>query len=223
MDFTTGRQMNYVPGGPLSLARNEPVDAILLASGFSRRFGGQNKLLAPFCGKPLAQYALELFSRIGEIGTVFFVTAHDELAPLAAAFSAVVIHNGNPQRGQAESVRLGVRASDAEHYLFVPCDQPLLDEATVRAILAPRAYGKIVAPMYAGSQKSPTLFSAAFRAELLALGDGQPPRAVRERHPASVVTVDMPDPLPLSDIDEPKDLVALEAIARALQNRRPLF
>ena len=215
--------MNDVPCRPLSLARDEPVDAILLASGFSRRFGDQNKLLAPFCGKPLAQHTLELFSRMPEIGAVFFVTAHAELEPMAAAFSASVVKNKNPQRGQAESVRLGVLASDAKHYLFVPCDQPLLDEATVRAILARRAHGKIVAPAYAGSHKSPTLFSAAFRAELLALADGQPPRAVRERHPASVVTVEMMDPLPLSDIDEPKDLATLEAIAETLQKRRPAF
>ncbi len=202
--------------GRLHLDEADTVDAVLLASGLSTRFEGANKLLAHFCGKPVAQYALELFCRLPYINRVFFATAHDELAALCAHFPATLLKNSAPEKGRCESVRLGARASAAKHMLFVPCDQPMLDEATVKAVLAKRGLGKIVVPTHSGAHKSPVLFSEMFREELIALKDGEAPRTVKQRHPEAVVAVDAPNPLALEDIDTVDDLKKLEAVARAM-------
>jgi len=188
------------------------VTAILLASGFSKRFGKKNKLLVPFRGKPLARYTLELAVEINFSGGIFFVTASAEVAALAADLCDVrVIHNTTPEKGLRESVRLGVEAAGqgAEFYLFFPCDQPFLDTGTVRSILDLRETGFIVEPRYGGSPGNPCLFSAVFRNELLSLVDGETPMFIKARHPKALRGVEITNPLALKDIDDEKTLESL--------------
>ena len=183
--------------------------AILMASGFSKRFGEKDKLLFPFRGKPLARYALELAAAMGFQGGVYFVAASDAVAALAAGFGTVrLVKNPSPEKGQRESVRLGTEAAGptVDYYLFVPCDQPFLDAATVRQILDKGLPGRIVEPRYRGRPGNPCLFSSAFREELLSLGEGETPRLIKARRPEAVIGVDILNPLALEDIDDEETL-----------------
>jgi molybdenum cofactor cytidylyltransferase len=190
---------------------NDTIDAILVASGFSRRFGDANKLLAPFRGKPLSRHTLDLVCGLSCFQRVLFVVADDAVRVLADGLAVSVIRNEHPERGQRESIRLGVSASDAAYYFFFPCDQPLLDEITVRAILSRRAYGRIAHPVFQGKPASPTLFSAAFREELLSLAEGEHGRVIKQRHPESLFAVEVASPLVLRDVDTPETLRSLES------------
>ena len=183
--------------------------AILMASGFSRRFCGRNKLLIPFRGKPLVRYTLELTAAIGFSGGIFFVTALDDVAALAADLPGVtVIKNAAPEKGQRESVRIGVEAAGpaATFYLFFPCDMPFLDADSVRRILDKREQGCIVEPRYHGKPGNPCLFSAAFREELVSLKEGEAPRHIKARHPEALRVVDISNPQTLLDIDDEETL-----------------
>ena len=204
-----------VPGDP---SKNFPVAAILLASGFSKRFGEQNKLLFPFRGKPLARHTLELAVKIDFSGGIFFVTASCEVTSIAADLEAVkVVSNAAPEKGQRESVRLGVEAvgRDVGYYFFFPCDQPFLDVETVRRILDAREHGCIVEPRFRSKPRtprlpgSPCIFSAVFRDELLSLAEGETPRQIKRRHPEALRGVDISNPLTLEDIDDEKTLKRL--------------
>ena len=207
--------------------------AILLASGFSKRFGEQNKLLFSFRGKPLARYTLELASAMDFSGGIFFVAACDEVAALASDLRNVnVIKNGAPEKGLRESVRLGVEAADTayaatkdaasvsdtciESYLFFPCDQPFLDVATVRLIIDERVktggMGCIVEPRYKGRPGDPCLFSRDFREELLSLKEGETPRLIKSRHPEALRGVEVLNPLVLEDIDDEESLERLSKL-----------
>jgi molybdenum cofactor cytidylyltransferase len=186
----------------------ETIDAILMASGFSRRFGSGNKLLQPVGGKPLALRALELVCSL-PFKTVHFVAADAGVTRLGDGFPVRTHHNTNPERGQRESVRLGVLASDAEHYMFFVCDQPFLDAETVLSICGKAAPGKIVFPVYNGKPAPPNLFSKAFREELLALEDGENARAVKSRHPDALIRVPAAHGRVLADIDTYEDFEAL--------------
>ena len=179
--------------------------AILLASGFSKRFGERNKLLVPFRGKPLARYTLELVTKMNFPGGVYFVVASDEVAALVADLSNVrVIKNTAPEKGLRESVRLGVEAAgtDAAFYLFFPCDQPFLDIGTVQGILDVRENGCIVEPRYRGKPGNPCLFSAVFREELISLDEGETPRLIKARRPEALRGVEVSNPLIIQDIDD---------------------
>jgi CTP:molybdopterin cytidylyltransferase MocA len=89
--------------------------------------------------------------------------------------------------------------------MFFPCDQPLLSAAALNLILKARRPGRIVEPRADGRPGSPSLFSAAFRDELLALGEGEHPRDIKARHPDALVSVDLPASA-LADIDDPEML-----------------
>jgi CTP:molybdopterin cytidylyltransferase MocA len=190
----------------------DKIFAILMASGFSRRFGRENKLLFPFRGRPMARHTLDLVCEMNCFSGVFFVAADDRVAALAEGLPAAVIRNAAPERGQRESIRLGVEAAardfplDAGYYIFFPCDQPLLDRATVRLVLDARGPGRIVEPRFRGRPGNPCLFSAAFRDELLSLGDGEHPRNIKARHPEAITAVEAANPLALDDIDGPEEI-----------------
>ena len=186
--------------------------AILMAAGFSRRFGGENKLLAPFRGKPLARHTLELVCGMGSFEKVYFVYADEAVAALADGLPVMTVYNPAPEKGQGESARLGLTAAvqsvigaEADYYMFFPCDQPLLDQDTVRLLLDSARPGCIVEPVCPGGNRSPSLFSASFTEELLALKQGEHPRLLKERHPQALVTVEIADPAVLADIDTVED------------------
>ena len=187
------------------------IAAILMASGFSKRFGERNKLLVPFRGKALARYTLELAAGINFDGGVFFVCASEDVAALAEDLGMVrVIRNAAPEKGLCECVRLGLEAvEDTDYYLFFTCDQPFLDAATVRQILNARQQGYIVEPRYKGRPGNPCLFSAFFREELLSLKEGQTPKLIKARYPDSVIGVEVSGPLVLEDIDDEETLERL--------------
>ncbi len=191
----------------------DSVDIILMASGSSRRFGKKNKLLQLFQGKTLLRRALELACSLPLNGKTMLAYAEPEIGEAARGFPVLALRNERPERGLCESVRLGTAASSAEHCLFMPCDQPFLDAATVGAVVSRRAPGRIVVPVHAGEPGNPVLFSAFFREELLALPDGDSPRLLKERHADRVVSVNIEDPLPLRDMDTEEDLRLLEALA----------
>ena len=203
--------------------------AVLLASGFSDRFGSGNKLLAPFRGKPLARHTLDLVCGMGCFERIFFIYADNDVAVLArehadAGCALTPVFNLSPRNGQGESVRLGVKAADEYlaaaarccpetnrvpenvYYLFLPCDQPLLDAGTLRLVLDEARPGCIVEP---ASHHSPCLFSASFRDELLALKPNEMPRLLKTRHPGALIQIEVPNPAVLVDIDTPLDLERL--------------
>jgi molybdenum cofactor cytidylyltransferase len=185
--------------------------AILMAAGFSRRFGEQNKLLAPFRGKPLARHTLDLVCSMGCFEKILFVYADEAVAALANGLSVTAVYNGSPEKGQGESARLGLTAApsytvEPEYYMFFPCDQPLLDQGTVRLLLDAARPGHIVEPACRGGSSSPSLFCGSFRGELLALKQGEHPRLLKERHKQSVIAVEPADPALLVDIDTLEEL-----------------
>jgi len=188
--------------------------AILLAAGFSRRFKGQSKLLAPFRGKPLARHTLDLVCGMGCFEKVFFVYADEAVAALADGLEVTTVYNPVPEKGQGTSARLGLMVAgtagaEPDYFMFFPCDQPLLDQGTVRLLLDAARPGCITEPASPGGNRSPSVFCASFRDELLALKQGEHPRLLKARHKESLVTVETADPSLLVDIDTPEDLERL--------------
>jgi molybdenum cofactor cytidylyltransferase len=189
-----------------------------MASGFSKRFGDTNKLLASFRGKPLARHTLDLVCGLDCFSRIIFAAAEDPVLALAGGLPVTAVRNEHPERGQRESIRLGLEANPAaEWYMFFPCDQPLLNAAVVRRVVAARRPGHIVLPCCRGEPGNPVLFSGLFRDELLTLGQGERGRDIIRRHSESLIRLEiapipgLPFPgSPLTDIDDPRTLARLE-------------
>ena len=199
--------------GEIKNYESGPVAAILMASGFSRRFGLRNKLLVPFRGKALARYTLELAAGFDFQGGIFFICACDDVAALAADLSRVkVVKNSAPEKGMHESISLGLEAAGASpaYYLFFTCDQPFLYAFTVQRILDARQQGCIVEPRCKGKSGNPCLFSVSFRDELLSLGEGETPKLIKKRNSQALISVEVSNSIILEDIDDEETLERLE-------------
>lgn len=87
---------------------------IILASGLSKRFGRENKLLAPLAGRAVIDHALEHIMPVGFGLHVAVIAALDDEGALLQAklvkAGYKIIINPTPQSGQGGSLALGVQA-----------------------------------------------------------------------------------------------------------------
>ena len=189
------------------------MGCVVMASGLGRRFGG-GKLLAPFRGRPLLDYALDatddLFARR------VAVTRSEEAAAHCRGRGVEAVLHGLPARSDA--VRLGLEAvragGELDGCLFCPADQPLLRRETVTALVlaAAAAPGAIWRADWQGEGGAPVLFPAWAFGELAALPTGRGGGWVAARHPERVRLLPVWDARELADVDSREDLAALEAL-----------
>jgi molybdenum cofactor cytidylyltransferase len=140
------------------------LTAIVLAAGFSRRFGSPKQLFV-LDGEPLVHRAARIARDVAR--TVVVVPAgapaiRDALRDL----DVTVIENADAAEGVASSIRAGVAACEGDVLLLV-CDQPGVDAAHLRALVD--ADAPLAASGYDGTLGVPAFFSAHYRDELLAL------------------------------------------------------
>ncbi len=202
------------------------LGCVIMASGLGRRFGG-GKLLAPFAGRPLLQYALDATQ--GVFARRVVVTRSAEAAAFCRGQGVPVLLHSRPFR--SDTVRLGLAALRADAgqkppagCLFCPADQPLLRRETVAglALCAADDPQSIWRPAWQGKPGAPVLFPAWAFPELRALPEGRGGGAVAQAHPGSVRLLPAADEWELADIDTPADLARLEpALAGRQGSGRP--
>jgi CTP:molybdopterin cytidylyltransferase MocA len=190
------------------------VSGVLLAAGTSRRFGGRPKQLATFDGEPLVRRAARqaLESRLAELVVVVGFEA-DRVRSVLEDLQLPVVENAAYGAGQSTSVAAGLEAvdEDADACLFLPCDQPYLAAKTLNRLLwaYERTGGGIVVPAFRGRRGAPTLFDRRYFPELRALTGDAGGRQLLQRHPESILSVDLESELPLLDADTPEELERL--------------
>jgi nicotine blue oxidoreductase len=146
------------------------VAAVLLAAGGGSRFaGGSHKLLAPFRGRPLWEWAHSAASAAG-LDHVVIVTGAVELD---APAPTVVVANARWGEGMATSLAAGV-AWAGEHgcdaIVVGLADQPLVEADAWRSVAAATATPIAVAT-YDGRRGHPVRLGAEVWALLPAEGD----------------------------------------------------
>lgn len=116
---------------------------ILLAAGYSRRFGDR-KLLAEINGTPLYRFSLDKIRKLSEkLGdsTILVVTSYPEIEAYCRKQSVTVIKNdGTDNTGIASSIQKAVKYLETQECavegsrkadVFFTADQPGLDENEV--------------------------------------------------------------------------------------------
>jgi len=162
------------------------------------------KLLLPVDGRPMVQHCLDLIARMPFARCVLVTTP---AVAEAVETRAQIIFNPAPEAGQSGSVRLGVSAAPpGDSLLFLTGDQPFLDEATLRTILAADDGASILYPTGPdGVPKSPVLFPPSFREALLALKGDEGGRQLRRQYPDACRPVEITNEWALLDVDTPED------------------
>lgn len=188
---------------PAAAAR---IVGILLAAGFSRRFGA-NKLIQRLPDGTLVAVAAARNLLAALPGSIAVV--RPETTELAEALQAVglrVTVCDKAQLGMGASLAHAVReTADAEGWVVALADMPFVQPATIRAVADAIAAGNpIVAPRYAGERGHPVGFASRFAHELMSLTGDEGARRLLKREEVSLINC--ADPGVLRDIDTPEDL-----------------
>ena len=146
--------------------------AVLLASGFSSRFGQSNKLLAPLRGKPLVAHAAELVGSLPFRERVAVVAPRESsLRTLLAGYGFRTIENPEPGDGQESSLRLGLQRAllDGPTGIVVLLgDMPNLSSAHIEALAAAAGVATASVSIADGARMPPVLLPAAMARQVLA-------------------------------------------------------
>lgn len=139
------------------------VTGLVLAGGLGRRFGGADKGLVAFRGRPLIAHVIE---RLGPQVDELLVNANRNLDSYRG-FGPRVVDDGNVDfAGPLAGIRSGVAAASHPFVATVPCDAPLLpDELVSRLLTALQAHEADVAVAAAGGHRQPVF--AVYRREVL--------------------------------------------------------
>lgn len=189
------------------------IRGILLAAGYSKRFGS-NKLLqalpagSPHAGMPIALAAARnLIEALPESIAVLRPRAQKLGQMLRDAGCNTVVCK-NAAEGMGVSLAAGVRAAaDAHGWVVALADMPYIRPETIRVVARALEEGAVIAaPAYRGERGHPVGFARRFLDQLSALRGDAGAREILKQHPDWITLYDVDDPAVLRDIDEPSDL-----------------
>ena len=181
---------------------------ILLAAGFSTRFGGSKCLARMANGVAMAvQAARNLESAVDHVVCVVRtddIVLKSEIT--AAGFD--VVECADSAKGMSASLRSGVRATpEADGWLIALADMPWIRPSTCRMVARElKQKGGIVVPVFKGEQGHPVGFPASRIGDLQSLSGDHGARALLDRYPREVRRIVTEDPGILRDVDTPEQL-----------------
>lgn len=206
------------------------IGCVVMASGLGRRFrraagatdaealpaADEDKLLRPLLGVPVLQHTLA--SLPADVLNVVVVTRSEAVEGLCEDLGVRCVRHAGAY--QSDTIRQGLRAlSGVPGCLFVPGDQPMVTEASVRALVGEYQLhpGSIVRLAWRGVPASPILWPSEDLPALAALeGDagGSALLARREELGRRVRLVEATHELEVADVDTPDDLERIETLVR---------
>ena len=188
--------------------------ALIIAAGFSRRFGSDKRLFKMKGDEPLLIASLRPYRAAFANVAVVVRSSDSDLTQLISARLGrqlpIIVPTARAQLGMAASIADGVRALVDWDYLFLGLgDMPYVRSETLVRLKAEMDAARvdhearIVVPMHVDSAGHPVGFSRDFFAELIALTGDRGARAVIDTHPDAVRRVAVDDPGVVTDIDHP--------------------
>lgn len=191
---------------------NKRLGVAVLAAGSSQRFGEQDKLTAPFCGKPLGLHVVDTLPR--ECFSQLWVIAASSDHPLAEQWidrDFRVHANSQAQAGMGTSVALAAKLAieaDLDALLVALADMPLVPEVHFRALVdAAWSDNDLIGSCAQGGRAMPPAIFGATHFDALAelKGDQGARFLLRE-----AATIECPQRW-LIDIDTPQVLAKIAA------------
>lgn len=180
--------------------------AIILAAGFSKRFG-REKLLIDIENRPMIEKIIEL------VGSIFFdeiilVYRDEEIKNTVPDKNIKYVLNNESEKGLSSSLKCGISNSGStDGYIFFMGDQPYLYRDTIIKLI--KAFkdkkGSIIVPKYCGQRGTPVIFAADWKTDLMNLSGDSGGRTIIEENIEKVYFVDIYNQKEGKDIDTPGD------------------
>ena len=188
---------------------------LVVAAGFSSRMGAFKPLL-PLGNKTVIETAVTSL-RQGGINDIRVVAGHRaaELRPVLEQHQVGIVENHDYEQGMFSSVVAGLKtfAGEADAFLLLPGDTPLLRKYTIRQLvqtyrqLAPA----VVYPVFNGQRGHPPLISSRCYGAILNDAGADGLRGILDRFAVDAAEVKVADQGVALDIDTPDDYEQLQA------------
>ncbi|MBA1203281.1 nucleotidyltransferase family protein [Pseudomonas capeferrum] len=188
----------------------ETITGLVLAAGFSRRFGA-DKRKAPLPGGQtlLATSLSQVLARLPEVWVV--LRPEDDRRALGIADGVNLVRGESAALGMGHSLASGIEALDqhskANAVAIFLGDMPWIADETLARLFAEAGAERIVVPVHQGQPGHPVIFGRRFWPELRRLTGDEGARAVVKAHPNAVIRVEVSDPGVLRDVDVPAALI----------------
>lgn len=183
------------------------VWALVLSAGGSTRMGRPKALLVDSMGRTFIQAVTET-ARAGGCAGVLVVVGppHGQAIRQALPDGVSAAVNERPERGMLSSVQVGLAALPAavSTVLVWPVDIPLVQPATVRAVLDATAQ-RIIVPMHHERGGHPLRLPRRLFGEVMALEPDRGLKRLLEARADEVERLSVPDPGVLVDFDTPEE------------------
>ncbi len=187
------------------------VGALILAAGFSNRFGSIKICANLANGNTVIQQTL---SQIQYAGLPSVVVTRPELADTLQLGKTRVVSFAGAAKGMSASLAFGIsHALDWDGCLVCLADMPFIESSTYRTIADRLTPTSIVLPVYQSKPGNPAGFGRQFYAQLQNLSGDVGGRAVTAANPDSLVEIAIDDPAILNDIDTPEDLSRFQLLS----------
>lgn len=188
------------------------VAALMLAAGYSRRFGGDKRRATLADGRSLLAASLALPCSMLE--EVWLVLRPDEsIKELGLPANIKLVQHPLTAQGMGHSLAAGAERlladSDADSVAIFLADMPSIRRDSLESLFTHASANAIVLPSYQGKRGHPVLFGRAFWPQLATLNGDAGAKPVLQQHPEAVRIVELNDLGVLQDIDTPADLIQL--------------
>ncbi|MBT3529389.1 MAG: nucleotidyltransferase family protein [Gammaproteobacteria bacterium] len=183
--------------------------AIVLAAGFSRRFGG-NKLNAKLSNnKTVFQQTIE---RLTESVPEVIVVSRADIAPILQPYHSDVRIFSGADQGMGSTLAFAIQQiQNWDACLICLADMPFINPASYRAIADLIEPNSIVVPSYSGQIGNPVAFSSEYFPELSCLQGDSGGRTLMKKHTENIIKLNLEDAGILQDIDTEDDLQRYQA------------
>lgn len=194
---------------------NQPrysVAALVLAAGYSRRFGADKRRITLSDGRSLLAAGLELpCSMLEEIWLV--LRPDESIAEMGLPASIKLVQHPLTAQGMGHSLAAGAERllaeSNADAVAIFLADMPSIHQDSLETLIAHSSANTIVLPSYQGKRGHPVLFGRDFWPQLATLSGDAGAKPVLEQNPEAVHIVELDDPGVLQDVDTQEDWQSL--------------
>lgn len=184
------------------------VTCVIMASGQSKRFGKENKLLATLFDKKLIEYSIDL-AKSPLFSKSFAVTVHKEICEICKEKNIDCIFHSFEDKSDA--IRLALKyAEDSNALMFLNSDQPLVSEKSIEKLLLSFLYNDCIIRLgYNNVCASPVIFPKSAFKYLMNVEKGESGLDAIKQSGLKTICVNADNEYEVFDVDTKDDLKEL--------------
>lgn len=185
---------------------------VILASGYSRRYGADKLLESDSSERCLIRQTIELYQ---PLFPVVHVVARPDNLPLMDVLNdenVMIIENSQSEHGMSQSIVASVLSCNTSTgWLFVLADMPYVKASTIENIRDSARTNRIIQPVFEGKPGNPIAIGHDFAPKLRQLTGDNGAKQIVQNAGEALMQLELDDAGIHQDIDTPNDWRSLDS------------